>query len=94
VLCLEIVVQLVQPNRIDSGSKSGPKGLEPKGLARTRGALLGREPAADHLVDGGLEGDLAASGELLQPFRHVIVKGKRRAREDIMMPFMIDVKMP
>ncbi len=90
---MEVVEELIQPQRIDSRAKRAVKNLYAKTRPAFGPSLLRPKPSTQQGVYGLFERDVLASGEILELGGDIVVECQRRPHGNIMMPHYFDVKM-
>ena len=92
-LDFEVVIELVELERIDPRLETTRLGTDSKRLRVPDWDVPGTESSAHHVVDDLLEAPSTFACDLLEPSTEIFVKCQRGPHTDIMMSECIDVKM-
>jgi len=90
---LQLVAQLIEPERIYAGPKWTSEHFNPKSAVGRDPGFLSCEATPEHEVHNLLEGSPASMGQIAQLGSDIVIQGQRRPHMSIMMPRREDVKM-
>jgi hypothetical protein len=93
-LDLEVVIELIELERVDSGFETTCLRTNPKRFRLVVRMLPDAEAAPHDLVDDLSETEVTLTSKLFESPAQVVVEGEGRSHTDIMMPELVDVKMP